>query len=99
MISTAHLIKQIRDKQQMNETTIDIPCLEIEQPIGKFYLGIINSGDLIRISSADLRELVNPELDKYLGIQRRLSPRRVTELARYVNLPDATFPTGVVLAM
>jgi len=83
----------------MNGNFITISCLEIEQPIGPFYCGVINSTDLVRISYADIRRLEEPKLDKYLGIQRELSQRRVDELERFVNTPDATFPTGVVIAL
>src|SRR5262249_33597611 len=39
------------------------------------------------------------KLDNYLGIQRRLSKNRVAELERYIDLPDSTFPTSIVLCL
>jgi DGQHR domain-containing protein len=77
---------------------IEIPCIEIEQPIGTFYIGAIDYRDLINISVVESRHL-DPELDDYLGIQRVLSKTRVEELRQYVNSVDATFPTGIILAI
>ncbi|MGB8646263.1 MAG: DGQHR domain-containing protein [Anaerolineae bacterium] len=78
---------------------IDFPCLEVHQPIGVFYVGLLDSRDLVRISQSDMRELADEELDKYLGIQRRLSERRVSELKKYVNSLDPSFPNSVVLTV
>lgn len=77
---------------------IEVQCVEVSQPIGTFYVGAINYEDLIKISVADIRHL-DRELDDYLGIQREISKKRVEELQQYVNSVDATFPTGVILAI
>ncbi len=82
----------------MTAKTIEIKCIEVVQPIGTFYIGVMEANDLIRISYADIRQLYR-DLDDYLGIQRKLSPKRVDELQNYVNSIDATFPTSVILAV
>ena len=63
------------------------------------------------ISGADDNSLLIDELDedavlvedqdfeKFLGIQRELSPGRVAEIKQYVNNVDATFPTSVLLSI
>ncbi|AGA77679.1 DGQHR domain-containing protein [Echinicola vietnamensis] len=78
-----------------------IKCLEVIQPIGKFYIGVINYDDLEFISYADVRRLKDEkrEVEEYIGIQRPLSPRREKEIGKYVNLIDATFPTSIILAI
>src|SRR3989304_3313538 len=79
---------------------IEVKCFEVTQPIGTFYIGVINWKDLLQIAYADIRKLANERtLDNYLGIQRELSPKRVEELKQYVNNVDATFPTSVILAV
>lgn len=83
----------------MTTKFIKIPCMELEQPIGKFYSGVINYKDLIRISFADTKNILVHELDRYLGIQRRISPNRVAELEKYINLPDSSFSTNIVLSI
>jgi len=82
-----------------NDEYIKFPCIEVIQPIGTFYVGVINHDDLVNISYADIRKLENRELDKYLGIERTLSKSRVNELKKYVNLIDASFPSSIILAV
>lgn len=78
--------------------TLTIPAIEVLQPIGTFYVGVISSDELVKISSADIREM-ETELDSYMGIQRNLSKSRVKDLSSYVNNVDATFPTSIILAV
>jgi DGQHR domain-containing protein len=77
-------------------------CLKCKQPIGEFYIGILNHEDLIKITYADIRRLDRAgseqrEVEIYTGIQRELSKNRVKEIGKYVNMVDATFPTGIIL--
>jgi DGQHR domain-containing protein len=80
---------------------IKFKCVEVCQPIGTFYVGTIDSKNLVEIAYADAMRIKDKEddLDQYLGIQRELSPGRVTELKNYVNTIDATFPTSVILSI
>jgi len=82
-----------------NKQFIEFKCIEISQPIGTFYIGIIDARDLVKISYSDIRRIEKRDVEKYLGIERPLSPDRVEELQQYVNLIDATFPTSVILAV
>ena len=81
------------------ENNISFKCIEITQPIGSFYIGVIDYDKLIKISFKDIRRIEERDVEKYLGIQRPLSPQRVKELQKYVNFVDATFPTSVILAI
>lgn len=81
------------------ENYIFFKCIEIVQPIGNFYIGVIDHDKLIKISFKDIRRIEERDVEKYLGIQRPLSPSRVKELQNYVNFVDATFPTSVILAI
>jgi DGQHR domain-containing protein len=80
---------------------IEIKCLEVKQPIGTYYVGVMKHEDLVKISYADIRRLEvgseSREVEVYSGIQRELSKNRVTEISKYVNLIDATFPSSVIL--
>ena len=80
---------------------ISVACIELQQPIGKFYIGSIDSHDLVKISFADRRRIEKGERDIEVisGIQRPLSPKRVTELRKYVTSVDASFPTAIILAI
>jgi len=86
-----------------NNQDIIIKCIEAKQPIGKMYIGIIDSSDLVAISYADVRRLIsesdNREIEDYIGIQRRLDPKREKDIGKYVNLIDASFPNSIILSM
>jgi len=86
----------------MNIDNINIKCIEVIQPIGKFYVGKISWQDLLKISYSDIRRIQNEEagiIDSYLGIQRELSPTRLKEISKYVSFTDATFPSSIVLSV
>ncbi|MBC2579170.1 DGQHR domain-containing protein [Clostridium sp. DJ247] len=79
---------------------IKFKCIEVNQPIGTFYIGCMSYNQLINISYSDMREIQeDDDIGKYLGIQRPLSNSRVKELSQYVNTFDATFPTAIILAI
>jgi len=76
------------------------PCIEVNQPIGNFYIASIPSDILLRISHADIRRIEKErDVETYLGIQRPLSQKRVKDLQIYVKTSDACFPTSVILAI
>lgn len=83
------------------EKKIEIPALLVSQPIGDFFIGTMNWDDLCAISDFDIRRILKEKRDveTYLGIQRPLNQTRVKEIQQYVNTVDATFPTGVILAV
>jgi DGQHR domain-containing protein len=79
---------------------ITIPVIKATQPIGDFYIGRLDSKTLCEITEFDIRQLVREnEIESYLGIQRRLDPKRVKEISEYVRTTDACFPTAVILAV
>jgi len=82
----------------MGDEYLRIAALPVVQPIGQFYVGVISHTDLIQISFADMRR-IERELDRYVGIQRKLLPQRVEEIGAFVNTIDATFPTSIVLSV
>ena len=79
--------------------TLSVPALRLRQPIGDFFIVAMKARQLTSVAYADVRELQKNELDKYMGINRRLSKNRVKQLQSYVNTYDATFPTNVILAV
>jgi len=85
----------------VSEAWIPIRWLELLQPIGAFYVGVINAKDLVRISYSDVRriETERREVETYLGIERPLNRKRVAELKDYVRTVDATFPSSIILAI
>ena len=84
-----------------NEYELVVPVLPVEQPIGTFFIASMDARHLVEISYADVRRLASEERDveRYLGIQRPLSSRRVNNIKRYIASKDATFPTAIILAI
>lgn len=81
---------------------VTVQAIEVNQPLGVAYLAIIPWDILLRISSADIRQIHasqdgDPILDNYLGIQRKVSPKRVKEIATYIQTVDASFPTNIIV--
>ncbi|OEY73756.1 DGQHR domain-containing protein [Salegentibacter salarius] len=80
---------------------INLPYIEVKQPIGTLYNCVIEKDDLIRITYTDIRRLESDSEDRdveiYTGIQRNLSHKRVNEISKYVNTIDATFPNSIIL--
>lgn len=81
---------------------IELRYIKVKQPIGEFYISSIDYKQLIEIASADIRKIDeeadrNNSFDSYLGIQRTIMPKRITEISEYVNTVDATFPTSIIL--
>jgi DGQHR domain-containing protein len=81
--------------------TIKFPVIKIWQPLGEFFTGNIKARDLIKIAYADVRRIEGEEreVERYLGIQRPLDKIRVGQIRKYLESPDAAFPTGIVLAV
>lgn len=83
----------------MGDKFIEVPCLPVTQPIGTYFIGAMDSADLLAISYADVRRPEGRELERYIGTQRDLSEGRVSEIKKYVRNVDACFPTSVILAL
>jgi DGQHR domain-containing protein len=75
-----------------------VPALPVEQPIGSFLVGVIKFQDLVDISYADMRRIEEGN-DRFVGIQRKLRPDRVSDISRFVRSIDATFPTSIVISV
>ena len=82
-----------------NDEWVSFPTVEVAQPLGSFYVGVIGSDSLIAISYADVRRIDERDIERYLGIQRPLDRKRVAELQEYVNTVDAAFPGTILLAV
>ena len=85
----------------MSNEEIRLPVLKISQPIGDFFIASITARDLVKISYVDVRRLAEDErdLERYLGIQRPVSKKRINEIKKYISGGDATFPTSVIIAV
>ncbi|MBP7359632.1 MAG: DGQHR domain-containing protein [Prevotella sp.] len=67
--------------------------LEVNQPIGTFYITSIKAGELINFVKVISRSESND------GVQRDLNPKRVKEIADYCIDTDSTFPTSIIISV
>ncbi|MER3385149.1 DGQHR domain-containing protein [Pectobacterium sp. CHL-2024] len=70
-----------------------VKYIEVNQPIGTFYLTSIRAIDLLDIVRVDHRR------DFEFGVQRDKSSSRVSDIAKYTGEPDATFPTPIIISV
>ena len=80
---------------------LEFPCIEVNQPIGTFYIGSLDNRILQRICWADVRRIEGEhrEVEIISGLQRKISDSRVKKIQAYVETKDATFPTSIILAI
>lgn len=84
----------------MPRTAIDLPFLEIEQPVGKSYLCSVSAQKLLEICTFDFRQIEeNNGVKMFLGIQRELDKKRVKDIRKYIATEDASFPTSIVISV
>jgi DGQHR domain-containing protein len=81
----------------LKKDAVRINVLQVEQPIGTFYVGVVKASDVIEICSA--HERTKDVLESYIGMQRQLNEDRVKEIKTYVKTWDASFPNSVILAI
>lgn len=67
--------------------------LEVSQPIGTFFVSVLDAETLIKVTEVKHRG------DYPDAVQRDLSKKRVKDIVKYCNDPDATFPTSVVISL
>lgn len=79
---------------------ISLYAFRVRQPIGDFYSAVVPCGKLVDICFFDIRGLTQREdFADFMGIQRELDRKRVSEIQRYVRTLDPSFPTAIVLAV
>jgi DGQHR domain-containing protein len=76
-------------------------AIRVRQPIGDIFIASLAAALIQKITFFDVRRVLRDERDveRYLGIQRPLNPKRVDDLKSYVRFIDATFPTSIIVAI
>ena len=84
----------------MEPENVEIKVIELEQPIGRFYVGVVKAKDLYDICKTEVRRMERKgDIENYIGIQRPLSKDRVKEIKKYVKTIDASFPNTIILSL
>lgn len=76
-----------------------IPLIEVNQPIGTFYISSLPAIVVSKIARTSRREYDSQLLTTKGGVQRALSQKRVKEISQYTHDPDASFPTPIIIAV
>lgn len=76
---------------------VDLSVVEVKQPLGTFYVGVMPAKDLRRIAAADTRR--QRDIETFTGIQRELNEKRQKEIRQYISTFDASFPNSFIIAV
>lgn len=76
--------------------TKSYPYIAIEQPVGTFYLSVVDAMELLQSVDILRRGLSAEERE---NVQRKLNERRTKEIASFIEDPDATFPTSIIISV
>lgn len=87
--------------RETSKVAFTFPCIKAVQPIGDLYIASLPYRVLCTIADFDVRRVLQEQRDveRYLGIQRELNPKRVREIEEYVNFSDASFPGSIIIAV
>lgn len=85
------------NKNQQNENIISINALKAIQPIGEFYVCIMDAKTLEEMSKTDILKISTDGKNLYEGIQRSLKTDKVNKIVAYLNANEATFPNSIIL--
>lgn len=80
---------------------LEVRALRVEQPIGVYYVAILQARVLFEVAFSDVLSASLREGEDYYGLdgtQRLMNPRRLQMIADYINRPDAAFPNSIILA-
>ena len=72
-----------------------IKCLRVVQPIGEFYLAVLDSDFLKKVTYS--REAAFEEEDLE-GSQRRMAQKRINEIKDYISTYNSTIPNTIILS-
>lgn len=86
--------------ERESKKSISFPVIKLRQPIGEFYVAKIEARPLHDITWVDIRRIFGErDFENYLGIQRPLDEKRAEAIRQYTHTVDATFPSGIVVAV
>ena len=80
---------------------LEVRALRVEQPIGIYYVAILQARVLLEVAFSDVLSASLREGEDYYdldGTQRLMNPKRLQMIADYINRPDAAFPNSIILA-
>lgn len=73
--------------------------IEIEQPIGTFYLSSMKANEILKSTRIYQRKYDSDTQKSNTAVQRIESSERVKNIKMYCTDPDATFPTPIIISI
>lgn len=80
---------------------LEVKALRVEQPIGIYYIAILQARVLLQVAFSDvLSASLGEGAENYVldGTQRLVQPKRLDAIADYINRTDSAFPNSIILA-
>ncbi|MBD9561071.1 DNA phosphorothioation-associated DGQHR protein 1 [Ensifer sp. ENS03] len=80
---------------------LQVPALRVEQPLGAFYAVVLSARTLLDLCFTEAlraEKLADGETYEVTGTQRLRQPKRLNEIANYINRDDSAFPNSIILA-
>jgi DNA phosphorothioation-associated DGQHR protein 1 len=74
------------------------PAIEINHPLGVFYLTKISAKILLEVSFVDRLTDIESSLD-FKGVQRKDNSNRVKQISDYIHSIECAFPNTIILAV
>jgi DNA phosphorothioation-associated DGQHR protein 1 len=79
----------------------EAPALQIEQPIGTFYVAILPAHVLLQVAASDVMSAALNDTGvgySLSGTQRLIQDKRLAQIADYIDRSDSAFPNSIILA-
>lgn len=80
---------------------VRVPALKVDQPLGTYYVAVLPAELLLKVCySHALSASLNSDKAGYRveGTQRLKKPKRMPQIADYINRTDSAFPGTIILA-
>ena len=74
---------------------LQFPAIAVRHPLGEFYLTSIPARVLLQVTYSDVYTRLD---DRDVGHQRKIDPKRIRAIGRYIETRDAVFPGTIILA-
>lgn len=90
-----------RGTQPKAEYPLRFPAIRVLQPLGLFYVASIPAHVLLQVAYSDvLSASLASDSSGYVleGTQRLSQPKRLSQIADYIDRQDSAFPNSIILA-
>ncbi len=75
----------------------ELYAIKVSQPLCDFYLTSMTATDLIQVSFSEQLQY-HDENGKLQGSQRKIDSKRLSEIGRYIDSVEMSFPSSIIIA-